>query len=176
MCKVSWTAEERCQIEFVVVVVVSCDFAPEFITVLPERITDKITEQAIYFVLQPWWNNQHLLCELHSWLFYHVFKLCSDNYKRMLTGKGCTRDKECESSNVTEKVVTWLDLLIVYCRPVSSWRFTFGAIAVSEVSTAFTVITFTVKADMTCFTSELYSKHCLEARLRNELWHILNFF
>lgn len=51
MGKVSWTAEEHCQIEFVVVVVF-CDFAPECITVLPDRITDTITEQAFYSAVQ----------------------------------------------------------------------------------------------------------------------------
>lgn len=125
MCKVSWTAEEHCQIEFVVVV--SCDFAPEFITVLPERITDKITEQAIYFVLQLWWNYQHLLCELHTWFFYRVFTLCTDNLIVMFMGKWCKRDKGCRIFQVTVEVaVTWLDLLIIYCHPVSSWSLAFG--------------------------------------------------
>lgn len=42
-------AEGCCWIESVAVVVLACDFAPEFITVLLEGIqTDTIKEQAIY--------------------------------------------------------------------------------------------------------------------------------
>lgn len=51
--KVSWTAEVHHQIEFVVVVLLWL-YAPEFIPVLPERITDTITEQAIYSAVQLW--------------------------------------------------------------------------------------------------------------------------
>lgn len=50
-------AEECCRIESVAVVVVDCDFAPEFITVLPEGIqTDTIKEQAIYSAVELWGN------------------------------------------------------------------------------------------------------------------------
>lgn len=52
MGKVSWTAEEPGQIEFVVVVVVFFDFTPEFIAVLPGRITNTLIEQAIYSAVQ----------------------------------------------------------------------------------------------------------------------------
>lgn len=84
VCKVSWNAEERCQSEFVVVVVVvvSGDFAPEFITAPPERTTDPITQQAICFALQFWRLWQHLLC-VRCTLEYSTssyYSICTDNF------------------------------------------------------------------------------------------------